>query len=166
MIEDLLETKHEEEILACFYCDFRTTRSTNAVEVVRSILTQWLLPLCTIIIEPEDLLNDLLKETNNHPQSFYDVEGLSHLLSKFAKLCPRKPVIVVDALDECREAETLLDGLKMVDGDARIFVTSRPLQNILAMLAHFPVISMDKMENDCLLTFYCTSHKNSIRGAG
>ncbi|KAF8552311.1 hypothetical protein OG21DRAFT_1486288 [Imleria badia] len=125
-IDDLLETKHEEEILAYFYCDFRTGRSTSAVEVMRSILAQLVAPLCAVLVEPEDLLDDLLKDSNNRAALFYNVKGLSRCLSKIAKLCPRKPLLVVDALDECREVETLLDGLIMAKDDVRIFVTSRP----------------------------------------
>ena len=148
VIEDLLQTKHEEEFLVYFYCDFRTGRSTSAVEVMRSILAQIVTPLCASMINPEDLLDDLLKETINRAELFYNVKGLSGHLSKIAKLCPRKPLVVVDGLDECREAETLLDGLSMVGADARIITTSRPLQNIIAMLSHFPSISMNRMANE------------------
>lgn len=141
----MLETKHKEEFLAYFYCDFRTKRSTSAVEVMRSILAQLVGHLCAVMVEPEDLLNDLLKETNNRVESFYNAKGLSRYLSKIAQLCPQKPLIVVDALDECREMETLLDGLIMCKGDVRTFVTSRPLQNVIAMLSQLPSISMDRM---------------------
>ena len=115
---------------------------------MRSILAQIVTPLCASMINPEDLLDDLLKETINRAELFYNVKGLSRHLSKIAKLCPRKPLVVVDGLDECREAETLLDGLSMVGADARIITTSRPLQNIIAMLSHFPSISMNRMANE------------------
>ena len=115
---------------------------------MRSILAQLIAPLSAVVVDPEDMLDDLLKETNIRAELFYNVKGLSHCLSKIAKLCPRKPLIVVDALDECREAATLLDGLIMVDGDVRTFLTSRPLQHALTMLSHFPSISMDRMANE------------------
>ncbi|KAF8552318.1 hypothetical protein OG21DRAFT_151137 [Imleria badia] len=147
-IQDLLETKHKEEFLAYFYCDFRTGRSTSAVEVMRSVVAQLVASLCAVMVDPEDLLDDLLKDTNNRAELFYNVKGLSRYLSKIAKLCPRKPLIVIDALDECREVETLLDGLIITGGDVRTFVTSRPHQNIVSMLSHFPSISMDRMANE------------------
>ena len=115
---------------------------------MRSILAQLIAPLSAVMVDPEDFLDGLLKETNIRTELFYNVKGLSHCLSKIAKLCPRKPLIVVDALDECREVLTLLDGLIMADGDIRTFVTSRPLQHALAMLSHFPSISMDRMANE------------------
>lgn len=115
---------------------------------MRSILAQLVGHLCVAVPEPEDLLNDLLKETNSSVESFYNARGLSRHLSKVARSCSRKPLIVVDALDECREVETLLDGLITCKGDVRTLVTSRPLQNIIAMLSHFPSISMDGMANE------------------
>ncbi|KAH0828822.1 hypothetical protein J3R83DRAFT_3273 [Lanmaoa asiatica] len=96
VINDLLDTIHEDEFLLYFYCDFRTKRSTSAVEVMRSILAQLLSHLCVVMVDPEGLLDDLLRETNNRVEPFYNVKGLSHHLSKIAKLCRRKPFVVID----------------------------------------------------------------------
>ena len=115
---------------------------------MRSLLAQLTEHLCIVMTDPEALLDELLKGIDSRVDPFYSVKGLAHYLSRVAGLCPRKPLVVVDALDECREMETLLDGLIMCSGDVRMFVTSRPLQNIIQMLSHLPCISMDKMANE------------------
>jgi len=115
---------------------------------MRSLLAQLTEHLCVTMMDPESLLDELLKGADSRVDPFYSVKGLGHYLSKVAGLCPLKPLVIVDALDECREVETLLDGLVMCSGDVRMFVTSRPLQNIIQMLSHLPCISMDDMANE------------------
>ena len=115
---------------------------------MRSLLAQLTASLCIAIVNPEDLLDELLKDAHSRVDPFYTVKGLSHYLSRVARLCPRKPVVVVDALDECREMEVLLDGLITSSRDIRIFVTSRPLHNITQMISHLPCISMDNMVHE------------------
>ena len=115
---------------------------------MRSLLAQLTEHLYVAMMVPEDVLDELLKAADSRVDAFYNVKGLAHYLSKVVKSCPRKPLVVVDALDECREVETLLDGLITCSGDVRMFVTSRPLQNIVQMLSHFPSISMDKMAKE------------------
>ena len=115
---------------------------------MRSLLAQLTENLCVVMMDPEALLDELLKGVDSRVDPFYSAKGLAHYLSKVAGLCPRKPLVVVDALDECREVETLLDGLIMCSDDVRVFVTSRPLQNIVRMLSHLPCISMDEMAKE------------------
>ncbi|KAH0839350.1 hypothetical protein J3R83DRAFT_32 [Lanmaoa asiatica] len=148
VVNDLNNTKGSGEFLAFFYCDFRTKRSTSAVGVMRSLLAQLAAHLCAVMMDPEYLLDELLKGADSRVDSFYNVKGLSYYLSEVARLCPRKPFVVVDALDECGEVESLLDGLIMINGDTRMFVTSRPMQNIVQMLSHLPCISMDEMVHE------------------
>ena len=115
---------------------------------MRAILAHLLTQLMVTKLDSEDLLDELLKESDSHVERFYSIKGLSQYLSKVTILCPRTPILVVDALDECREVESLLDGLIMSTGDLRIFATSRPLQSVISILADFPCISMDKMADD------------------
>jgi hypothetical protein len=115
---------------------------------MRSILAQLTENLCVVMLDPVALLDELLKAADSRVDPFYSVKGLARYLSKVAGLCPCKPLVIVDALDECREVETLLDGLIMCSGDVRMFVTSRPLQNIIRMLSHLPCISMNEMANE------------------
>lgn len=148
VINDLDNTKKGGELLTYFYCDFRASRSTNSVEVMRSLLAQLTEQLCAIMMNPEALLDELLKEAETRVETFYNVRELAQYLSKVAKLCPRKPLVVVDALDECRELETFLDGLIMCSDNVRMFVTSRPLKNIIQRLLGFPSISLHQMADE------------------
>lgn len=110
---------------------------------MRSILAQLVGNL-----DSESLLDELLKESDSHVERFYSVKGLSHHLCKAARLCLYMPVVVIDALDECREVESLLDGLIICISDLRIFATSRPMQNIINILSPYPCISMDRMAGE------------------
>lgn len=148
VINDLSDTINDGETLVYFYCDFRTRRSTNAVEVMRSILAQLMAQVPVSRLSSGDLLDQFLKESDSHTDRFYSVKGLSHYLRKAASLCSRTPVVVVDALDECREVESLLEGLIMCANDLQIFATSRPLQNVIRILSPFPSILMDNMAKE------------------
>ncbi|KAF9233869.1 hypothetical protein BU15DRAFT_66238 [Melanogaster broomeanus] len=72
VIERLSETGTDGDVLAYFYCDFRTLRSTDAFEVIRSLLTQLLrqskenwLPL----------FNDLVDRKSKHSAPPVDLEA-------------------------------------------------------------------------------------------
>lgn len=148
IINDLNNTKKDGEFLAYFYCDFRNFRSTGAVDVMCSFLAQLTTRVCAITTNPEYLLDELLKAAESHVAPFNNPKGVSPYLSKVARLCPRRPLFVLDALDECKQAEPLLEALLMSHDDVRMFVTTRPLRNIPRMLSHLPCISMDKMANE------------------
>lgn len=60
-------------------------------------------------------------------------------------LSSQKPWVVVDAPDECKDIETLLESLVVLEGRARLFVTSRPLQVIKDGLPGSKFVSLDVM---------------------
>ncbi|KAG8220367.1 hypothetical protein J3R82DRAFT_3313 [Butyriboletus roseoflavus] len=153
----------EGEILAYFYCDFQMGKSISAVEVMCSLLTQLIACLCVTIIDLEDVLNELIKNADSQVDPFYTIKRLSAYLSRIARLCSQKPLVIVDALNECREVETLLDGLIESSRNAQIFVTSRPLQHIIQMLSHLPSISMYEMVHKLLadILLHVTRELNS-----
>lgn len=57
----------------------------------------------------------------------------------------KKPLVVVDALDECKDIETLLEGLNTLKEYVQLFMTSRPLPVIKDGLSGVPLVSMDDM---------------------
>ena len=117
---------------------------------MRSLLAQLTARLCAVETNSEWLLDELLKAAESRVAPFYNPKGVSRYLSKVANLCPRKPMVVIDALDECKDAENLISALLMSCNDVQIFVTTRPLRSITQMLSHLPCISMDKMANELL----------------
>ena len=146
MITSLKEKRGDGETLAYFYCDFRNDRSTSAAEVMRSLLSQLLRHVRNGKIDPGQLVDDLVREKNGDTPILNNVKRLATFVSQTAKQFSHQPLVVVDALDECKDVEKLLDGVfTLAEGSIRLFVTSRPLQVIKDDLRDLPFVSMDKM---------------------
>ncbi|KAF8439131.1 ankyrin repeat-containing domain protein [Boletus edulis BED1] len=146
---DLIKNKrHSGEALAFFYCDFRNDRSTSAAEVMRSLLSQLLCHTRNETTDLGELLDDLAKYMDGDISILENVKHLATFVSRTAKQFSHQPLIVVDALDECKDIESLLDSLlALAKGSMRLFVTSRPLYIIKDQLRDLTSISMDRMTN-------------------
>ncbi|KAG9312673.1 ankyrin repeat-containing domain protein [Chiua virens] len=146
VIDGLECSLDDGEVLVFFYCDFRSERSTDAAEVMRSLLSQLLLKLRDIPVDPGDILDDLTRAKGRGGSVLKNVKQLSRLVSSVAKQFARLPLIIIDALDECRDCQNLLDALAVL-GQARLrlFTASRPLQIIKDQFAGLPSISLEKM---------------------
>ena len=146
VVDSLKNKRHGGGALAFFYCDFRNDRSTSAAEVMRSLLAQLLRYVRNENIDPGELVNDLVRENNGDTPILKNVKYLATFVSQTAKQFSHQPLVVIDALDECKDIEKLLDGLLILTrGGMRLFVTSRPLQMIKDGLRDLMSISMDKM---------------------
>ena len=114
---------------------------------MRSLLAQVLRQVCCSTVELEDLVNDLVKEAEEGAPAIGDAILLARYISLIATQFVRQPLLVIDALDECKDIEELLGALlELANDGVRFFVTSRPLQVIKDSLTGFPSISMDKMK--------------------
>ncbi|KAF9232068.1 hypothetical protein BU15DRAFT_67789 [Melanogaster broomeanus] len=137
VIDSLSSGLADDETLAYFYCDFRTPRSTHTMEVLRSLTTQL-------------LWNSKIDWLSSFPEL---VIAQRARYRRAAKLHQR-PVIVIDALDECEDLSKLLDELGKLDKACRLFVTSRPLHSINRVFVGRPSISLnnrvDEVQNDML----------------
>lgn len=144
VIEALECSLEDGEFLAFFYCDFRN--STDAAEVMRSLLSQLVHRFLDGIVDPGDVLYDLIKERGRSGSILKDAKRLARLIFNAAKQFTRKPLIVIDALDECSNIQILLDALVVLSqARLRLFATSRPLQVIKDRFAHLPSLSLEKM---------------------
>ncbi|KAG6380116.1 ankyrin repeat-containing domain protein [Boletus reticuloceps] len=144
-----MNTLEDGEVLVFFYCDFRDERSTNAAEVMRSLLSQLLQHLRHHTAALGDLISSLAEEVEEGSFVISDAIVLAHYISRVAHQFTQQPLFVIDALDECKEVEEFLDAIaELADGGVRLFVTSRPLQVIKDSLSGFPSISMDAMKYD------------------
>ena len=147
MIEGLESSLRDGEVLVFFYCDFRNERSTSASEVMRSLLSQLLRQLDRNMIDPGDLIDGLTEEKKEGASTMDNVPRLARHVSHVAKQFNRRPFVVIDALDECKDVEVLLDAIMELNkGGIRLFATSRPLQVIKDSFFHLPSISMEMME--------------------
>ncbi|KIJ11862.1 hypothetical protein PAXINDRAFT_171593, partial [Paxillus involutus ATCC 200175] len=145
------ENKKVDQILAFFYCDFRNERSTSATEVMRSLLTQ-LLHLADIdSVDCRDAVPELVKRKAEGTEPPSDIKLLTRLVRQAAQKLHPRPLVIIDALDECKDVEKLLNAVKELnDGHMRLFVTSRPERIIREMLSDFPSISLQQMSDAVL----------------
>ncbi|KAG1856206.1 hypothetical protein C8R48DRAFT_718727 [Suillus tomentosus] len=128
----------EPQTLAFFYCNFRDDRTTNAAAVLRSLVVQLLQQskddwIAKIGEQQEsnterdlDSLRKLWKQQRDGKPHPTDLGFLVKLLVEASTLV-RRPVLVIDALDECRDYPELVGHLVNLAEDARLrlFVTSR-----------------------------------------
>ncbi|KAF9231979.1 hypothetical protein BU15DRAFT_81765 [Melanogaster broomeanus] len=143
VIDNVSSALADDETLAYFYCDFRSPRSTRTTEILRSLTVQLLINSKIDWLSSEPLSELLtLREQGAGPP--VDLGTLSDLLRRTVRLHQR-PIIVIDALDECDDLSELLDELVKLDADGhcRVFVTARPLHSINGALAGLPSISLD-----------------------
>lgn len=150
MIEHLEETCMDKPS-AFFYCDFRTERSTNATEVIRSLLYQLLdqYRRGTVKLGALRVVDELEEERRKGNATLRDITRLSSLVSRVAEQFNQQPFLVIDALDECKDIDDLfgaLHGLKTKG--VRLFVSSRPIQIIKHKLKGLASISVDKMAKE------------------
>ncbi|KAF9231729.1 hypothetical protein BU15DRAFT_8037, partial [Melanogaster broomeanus] len=143
VIDNLFSGLEGDDTLAYFYCDFRTPRSTSTMEILRSLTNQllWNSKVDWLPSFPELVMRN---ERGTGPP--VDITTLSDLLRRAAKLHQR-PMIVLDALDECEDLSKLLGELVKLGKACRLFVTSRPLHSINGAFAGLPSISLnDRVE--------------------
>lgn len=142
VIEDLLAKLSADETLAYFYCDFRDPRTTRTKEVLRSLIAQLLRNARADWLAS---FTDLVARKDRGADPPADVDMLSDLLKRAAGLHAR-PIIVIDALDECDDLPDLLGALmKLNDGHCRVFVTSRTVITIKEKFSKLPSISLNDM---------------------
>ncbi|KAG0699158.1 hypothetical protein DFH29DRAFT_61721 [Suillus ampliporus] len=155
------------QTLAYFYCDFRDEDTTVAVAVLRSLVVQllqqstteeWVTKTRARQQRKSDAEDNLVTLRKLRMQQHHvrwcpaDLGVLRDLLVEASKLVSR-PVLVIDALDECKDHRDLLGYLVTLAEDARLrlFVTSRIEPDIKDTL-HIPTVSLmdkaDKMQDD------------------
>ncbi|KAF9234572.1 hypothetical protein BU15DRAFT_65568 [Melanogaster broomeanus] len=142
IIDNLSGGLADNGTLAYFYCDFRNPRSTSTMEVLRSLTVQFLRKLQSDWLSSKPF-SELVTRKEEGAGPPVDIGTLSDLLRHAAGLHQR-PMIVVDALDECDDLSKLLDGLLKLDADGhcRVLVTARPLHSIIRSFAGRPSISL------------------------
>jgi hypothetical protein len=143
VINELQDHLEDSETLAYFYCDFRQQQTTDSAVVLRSLLSQ-LLQSSTKDWLP--LFKDLEKRHSQGAPPPTDLNMLIDLLLRISMLHDH-PIIVIDALDECKDFSSLVKELVQlnVDGSVQIFVTSRAEQAIIEAFTDITSISLSDM---------------------
>ena len=150
VIQGVKNTLQDGESIVFFYCDFRDERTTRATVVMCSILSQLLRKLRNgtgrDLIE---LVDDMVNGQTEGTLVLKHAGSMVPFVSRAARQFSRQPFVVLDALDECQDVESLLHALhELTNGGMRLLVTSRPLQIIRDKFYQLPSISMDRMAKE------------------
>jgi len=121
VIDDLI-TRHGEANVAYLYCDYRDQKSQTVVNILGSVLRQF---LTTASYVPETIITTLQSIKKKGQRA--EIGDISKMIKV---LLPRlhHSFLCLDALDELesRTRFTLLKALRTEFGSARIFLTGRP----------------------------------------
>jgi len=112
---------------------------------MRSILSQLLRQLHGRSVDLGNVFGDLIKVKKWGGGTLNNAKELAGFASNTTKLLIRKPIVVVDALDECKDVRKLIQALMVIRGHVRLFMTSRPLYTIVDGLSDVPFVSMGDM---------------------
>lgn len=148
VINSLEGHPREGEILLFFYFDFRDERFTSSSEALRSILSQLLRQSSGDTDAFRYLADNLAKAKRRGGAVLKSAKQLAEILSRAAQLLNRQLLVIMDALDECKDIRELIQALMVMKGRVRLFVTSRPLRVIMGDLSCLPSVSMDDMVAD------------------
>ena len=113
--------------MAYYFCDFHDARSLRLRTILLSIFLQFAQMVEERVL---DIFPDLAQRQNQGSAPPEDIGALQDLLVQAMRLHKNK-VIVMDGLDECEDAPTVLTCPRniMVSGkNVRVLVTSRPDQ--------------------------------------
>lgn len=115
---------------------------------MRSIISQLLRQLRGRSVDLGNLFDDLVKAKEWGGGTLNNAKALAGFASRAARLSSQKPLVVVDALDECKDVRRLIQALMVIRGHVQLFVTSRPLHIIMDDLSDLPFVSMDDMADE------------------
>ena len=140
VIEEIKKTSHP---LAYFYCDFREQRAIDGPTILRSLFVQL---LRTASVDWMSHFSDIVQRQQEGLLPPADMDTLCNLLMRVSKLLDQ-PILVIDALDECKHVHELVRCLSRLgkDGQLGIFVTSRAEQIIVEEFRSVPSIALNDM---------------------
>ncbi|EER44863.1 ankyrin repeat protein [Histoplasma capsulatum H143] len=145
----LLSSASEKNIIAYYYCDFRSHDSCRPESVIGAIILQ----ICQVLnFLPEHVEDSYTRHIGKDGKaaapSFQELEVL---LSETLALVPNV-TIAVDALDECHERESLIKIMSDLPSNAsasvKVLVSSRREVDIVRLLKDHPSISTQCQDAD------------------
>ncbi|KAF8441582.1 ankyrin repeat-containing domain protein [Boletus edulis BED1] len=148
VIDSFKKTRRERDIFAFFYCDFRNERSTSSAEVLRSILFQLLRQIRGHSVDLRIVLDALTEAKEWGGSTLSNAKELADFVSRAARLLTKKPLVIVDALDECKDVQKLIQALIAIRDHVCLFIASRPLRVIMDELSDLPFVSMEDMADE------------------
>ncbi|KAF8135797.1 hypothetical protein EV363DRAFT_1294575 [Boletus edulis] len=148
VIDSFKKARREGDTFAFFYCDFRNERSTSSAEVLRSILSQLLRQLRGHSVDLKIVLDALTEAKEWGGGTLSNPKELADVVSRAARLLTKKSLVIVDALDECKDVQKLIQALIAIRDHVCLFIASRPLRVIMDELSDLPFVSMEDMADE------------------
>jgi Cdc6-like AAA superfamily ATPase len=113
--------------LAFVYCDFMKRDQQKPVDILASLIRQLIRDQPSVPQVVKDLYEKYKKISASSPSN-HDIRHFSEALQHVISGNYTRVFIVIDALDECQDTQTLLTEIFRVQGatEANIFATSRP----------------------------------------
>jgi len=141
------EIKQTSLPLAYFYRDFREQRTIDGPTILRSLFVQL---LQSASVDWTSHFSDIVQRQKEGLSPPADMDALYNLVMRVSKLHDQ-PILVIDALGECKQVHELVRRLPRLgkDGQLGLFVTSRTEQIIIEEFRTVPLIAL----NDMLLFF-------------
>ncbi|KAF4943325.1 hypothetical protein FSARC_14946, partial [Fusarium sarcochroum] len=152
VVDHSIENAERSEAVAFFYCKRDEANRRNPQDILRSIMRQ----LSTPVNQAEDrIIHQALKGLPDRLAAngtTFDVSTCESLIGTLIKGYPRT-TIILDALDECDRdtREELMNALRnLIDGNRRlrVFISSRPDDDIRRHLRGRPMIEMQATDNE------------------
>jgi hypothetical protein len=129
VIEDLKENKCAGYRLLSFYCDYKFPEKSKGEYLFRSLLEQLLRSFYHSPSQAPSLIHDIIAEFSR-TRSVTDI-SLANVLRGLATCSSCEHVtIVIDALDECQDRESILCLLHELPSSIRVFISSRDEDDI------------------------------------
>ncbi|KAF8344871.1 hypothetical protein F5887DRAFT_1134313, partial [Amanita rubescens] len=141
IIQDIQITMKQSQKLAFFYFD---TINEHFQQTYRGLLCSLVSTLYSSAAPEEGIILEALHEGNSHFKPTYDMlkNALKEMLS-----CSQDVYLIMDALDECRELDDILQLIQAIRGwglaNCHILVTSRKEQSIIAFFAQMELLEVD-----------------------
>lgn len=165
MIRSLLDDSKSNGTVAYFYFDFQTHEKQLFQKFLNSIVVQLLGQNCQVSTIVDQLYN-ACNSGRSKPTLQDTCDVLRRIVDKFAA----SVYIVVDALDECQDRTSLLDGLKEIRSwnqeNLHIFVTSRretEIEDVLCTLATDTVTLEESVVDADILTYVQYQLQNDVK---
>jgi len=135
--------RKESAIVAYYYCDFRTPETRDHLNIIGSILAQ----ICFKLGSFPAALEAAFERSKMTAPAYGKRSNVDTIIDLLVELTSQNGIaIVIDALDECEERDSILDSLRKLSVQGRylkILLSSRDEADIRENLSEFPRMRLE-----------------------
>lgn len=119
-----------------FYCDFKDSLKQTTIGLLCSLIAQ-LVRKKSVIPDDVEGLYQQSDDGKNPPQVSYLGKCLRSIIKGFSKV-----VVIIDALDECVERDSLFENLEWLQENTNLLITSRDELEIKLQFGDLPSLAI------------------------